>query len=54
MRRSGHAAIEAYRKGGFADLVLEGKHEYVAALRLRRAVLEERAARATTRRWSRS
>ena len=33
-------AIEAYTKGGFTDLVLDGKREYVAALRFRRAVLE--------------
>ena len=34
-----NAAIEAYRKGGFADLMLEGKLEYVQRYGFRRAVL---------------
>ena len=39
-------AIEAYRKGGFSQLVLEGKHEYVERYNFGIAVLAGPRARA--------
>ena len=48
------AAIEAYRKGGFADLMLDGKLEYVQRYDLGTPFLAKRVSRALFRRWSRS
>ena len=48
------AAIEAYRKGGFPQLMLQGQARVRAALRLRRSRSGRAARTATIRRWSRS
>ena len=48
------AAIEAYRKGGFADLMLEGKLEYVQRYGFSTRRSGRAASTAPIRRWSRS